>query len=107
VILPKNAYTIRELTDDEGGGFYVSFPELPGCASDGESVEEALANAADAEKAWVAANKKWSDSVAKKFVTRFPRSLYVDLSSRAKKDGVSMNTMVLTLVARGIDQQRA
>jgi predicted RNase H-like HicB family nuclease len=34
--------------DTEDGGFIVSCPALPGCHSEGETVEEALANIKDA-----------------------------------------------------------
>jgi antitoxin HicB len=36
--------TIRPLSKDEGGGYLVEYPEIPGCMSDGETTEEALAN---------------------------------------------------------------
>ena len=41
--------------DKDEGGFVVSFPELPGCISCGETVESAVANAMDAKKEWLAA----------------------------------------------------
>ena len=45
-----------EITKDEDeGGFVVSFPELPGCITCGETVESAVANALDAKKAWLEA----------------------------------------------------
>jgi antitoxin HicB len=37
-------FTIRPLTDDEGGGYLIEFRDLPGCISDGETIEEAIAN---------------------------------------------------------------
>ena len=37
----------RRLGDDEGGG-YLGFLDLPGCMFDGATVEEAIANGADA-----------------------------------------------------------
>lgn len=45
---------ISHLTDEDGGGFIARVPELPGCMSDGETQQEALANALDAIIAWVA-----------------------------------------------------
>ena len=41
--------------DKDEGGFVVSFPELPGCITCGETVESAVANALDAKKAWLEA----------------------------------------------------
>jgi len=49
---------VRPLTADEGGGYLVEFPDLPGCMSDGETVAEALANAADAQATWLAAMRE-------------------------------------------------
>jgi hypothetical protein len=34
----------RPLTDDEGGGYLIEFPDIPGCISDGETHEEAIVN---------------------------------------------------------------
>ena len=39
--------------DHDEGGYVVSFPDLPGCISEGETVDEAIRNASDAEKVWI------------------------------------------------------
>lgn len=44
---------IRPLTPDEGGGFFASVPDLPGCHSDGETPQEALTNVYDAFACWI------------------------------------------------------
>jgi antitoxin HicB len=36
------AFTIRPLTAEEGGGYLIEYPDLLGCMSDGETVEEAI-----------------------------------------------------------------
>ena len=41
--------------DKDEGGFVVSFPDLPGCITCGETVESAVANAMDAKKEWLVA----------------------------------------------------
>ena len=43
-------YTV--LIDGEPGGFGVVFPDLPGCAAMGDTIEEALANAGEAVRDW-------------------------------------------------------
>jgi antitoxin HicB len=48
-------FTIRPLTQEEGGGYLTEFPDLPGCMSDGETIDEALANGAEAKHDWIAA----------------------------------------------------
>lgn len=46
---------VEPLSLDEGGGFIATVPDLPGCMSDGETPEEALANVQDAITAWIEA----------------------------------------------------
>lgn len=41
----------------EEGGFWVEFPDLPGCVTDGETVEEAFNMAGDALYVWTAENE--------------------------------------------------
>ncbi|MGH6921455.1 MAG: type II toxin-antitoxin system HicB family antitoxin [Geminicoccaceae bacterium] len=37
-------FTIRPLPEDEGGGYLIEFSDLPGCMSDGATIEEAIVN---------------------------------------------------------------
>jgi antitoxin HicB len=46
-------HVIRPLTVEEGGGYMITFPDLPGCVSDGESESEAIENGRDAFEAWM------------------------------------------------------
>jgi len=48
-------HEISPLSAEDGGGFLITFPDLPGCMSDGATVEEAIANGKDAFSAWIAA----------------------------------------------------
>ena len=53
------SYRMEIVEDKDEGGFVVSFPDLPGCITCGETVESAVANAMDPKKEWlVAALKK-------------------------------------------------
>ncbi len=102
---------IRPLTPDEGGGFLVTFPDLPGCMADGETPEEAIADARGAFACWMAAHIEdgrqipdpgGSDAAPVRFVQRLPRSLHAALKAVAQRDGVSMNTMATVFIAEGI-----
>ena len=44
---------LRPLSEAEGGGWLITWPDLPGCMSDGETAEEALENGRDAFAAWM------------------------------------------------------
>jgi antitoxin HicB len=99
-------FEVRPLSKDEGGGFAISFPDLPGCSSDGDTPEEAIANGRDALASWLAAAKEFGQEIPKpfsavsgRFVQRIPRSLHARLIERAKAEGVSLNTLVVALVA--------
>ena len=42
---------------DETGTYCAEVPSLPGCYSDGDKFEEAVANIREAEEAWLLAQK--------------------------------------------------
>ncbi|MGH6899217.1 MAG: type II toxin-antitoxin system HicB family antitoxin [Geminicoccaceae bacterium] len=54
-------FQVRPLTEEEGGGYLIEFPELPGCLSDGETIETAIANRADALGSWLATTREFGD----------------------------------------------
>jgi predicted RNase H-like HicB family nuclease len=56
---------IEPLSSDDGGGFYASVPDLPGCMSDGETPQEAITNVQDAIICWIEAAKEAGRSVPK------------------------------------------
>ena len=49
---------IRPLSEEDGGGFLATVPELPGCMSDGETPQEALENVYDAIICWMEATRE-------------------------------------------------
>ena len=49
------SYRMEVVEDKTEGGFVVSYPDLPGCITCGETVESAISNALDAKKAWLEA----------------------------------------------------
>ncbi len=49
---------IAPLSEEDGGGFIAIFPDLQGCFSDGETQEEAVANAKDAIRCWMEVQKE-------------------------------------------------
>jgi antitoxin HicB len=44
---------IEPLGTEDSGGFLATVPDLPGCMSDGDTPEQALANVQDAIAAWI------------------------------------------------------
>ena len=103
-------FRIEPLPADEGGGFVIRFPDLPGCMSDGATCDEAIANGRDAFRAWMESSIADGQPVPKpnaagepvRFVQRLPRSLHAELAHAAAAEGVSMNMLVTTLIAEGL-----
>ncbi|RKU20037.1 hypothetical protein C6500_09570 [Candidatus Poribacteria bacterium] len=56
-------FNITELPDEEGGGYLIEFPDLPGCISDGETIEEAIANGQDALFCWIETAKQYGEEI--------------------------------------------
>ena len=54
---------IFPLSAADGGGFTAVAPELPGCRSDGETPEQALANIYDAIACWIEAAQEMGRDV--------------------------------------------
>jgi antitoxin HicB len=109
-------FQVRPLTAEEGGGYLIEFPDLPGCLSDGETIEEAIANGADALRSWLATAQEFGDAIAPpsrpsdddysgRWNMRVPKSLHRRLAERAKAEGVSLNTLAVTLLAEGLGQR--
>ena len=111
--VPDYPFEVRPLPADEGG-YLITYPDLPGCMSDGDTVEEAIANGRDAVLSWIRTAEEFGDPIPVsgssgepvRFVQRLPRSLHAKLIARAKADGVSLNTMVVALLAEGVGYKR-
>jgi len=109
MIDPKTyAVEIRPL--DEGDGWLATFPDLPGCMGDGATPELAIADGYEAVLAWLSVAQASGDPIPKpgmggesgRFVTRMPKSLHPRLVARADQEGVSMNTLVVSLIAEDL-----
>ncbi|MEO5331660.1 MAG: type II toxin-antitoxin system HicB family antitoxin [Magnetococcus sp. YQC-5] len=48
-------FEVRPMTQEEGGGYLISFPDFNVCFSDGETVAEAIENGMDALKSAILA----------------------------------------------------
>ena len=51
----KMPYRMEIVEDQDEGGYVISYPDLPGCITCGETIESAIANAADAKRVWIEA----------------------------------------------------
>ena len=102
-------YRLEIVEDQEEGGYVVSYPDLPGCITCGDTIEEAMNNAKDAEKAWIEAALEEGmeinepDSIedySGQFKLRIPKTSHRTLALRARKEGISMNQYCVYLLSR-------
>ena len=105
----KLPYKMEITPDVEEGGYVVSYPELPGCFTEGNTIEEAFANAEDAKRAWLEAAIEDQviihepddlDNYSGQFKLRIPKSLHKSLSEHSKAEGISMNQYCLYLLTK-------
>jgi len=104
-------FIIRPLSNEEGGGYLIEFPDLPGCMSDGETIDEAVKNGENAIQAWMEAAKQMNrpiphprklENQSGKWVQRVPKSIHLRLTNKAKEEGVSLNTLVIMLLSEAL-----
>ena len=102
-------YRIELIPDTDEGGFAICFPDLPGCLSSGETVEEAYRNAEDAKFEWLTAAIEEGISIPEpdsiedysgQFKLRIPRSLHRQLALQSRREGVSMNQYCVFLLSQ-------
>lgn len=100
---------LTPINEEDGGGWLATIPELRGCMSDGETQQEALNNLLDAKSAWFKTAIKRKQQIpmpsnqeeeySGKFTLRLPSFLHRELSLAAKKDNMSLNSYLLSLIS--------
>ena len=106
---------VRRLTGAEGGGYFAEIPDLPGCVGDGDTPEAAIRDVRAAAREWTEEARRLGRPIPShagdsafsgKWVQRVPRSLHRRLAERARREGVSLNTLAATLLSEGIAARR-
>ena len=105
----KMPYRMEIVEDEEEGGFVVSYPDLPGCITCGETIERAVQNALDAKRTWIEAALEERieiyepdslENYSGQFKLRIPRSLHRSLAEHSQKEGISMNQYCIYLLTK-------
>jgi antitoxin HicB len=105
-----------EIQKAEEGGFVVSIPALPGCITQVEEWEEAYHTIETIRREWI--RIAYEDGVdiplprtekeySGKFVLRIPKSMHRNLDKAAEEEGVSLNTLVLSIISQGLGSRNA
>jgi antitoxin HicB len=108
-------YTIQ-LRQYEDGTFFADVAELPGCMTEADTAEEALAMIRDAMAGWIEValsegipipEPARESDYSGRFLVRAPKSLHRELAARARTEGTSLNQFVVTTLSRALGAEAA
>lgn len=100
-----------ELMEDDDGTYLVRIPDLPGCADEGKTPEEAITNIEKTKRWWLKSAMKNECPIpfpsediehSGKLLLRIPKYLHANLSRTAKREGVSLNQFIGQLISAGL-----
>lgn len=103
-------YPVTVHTDPDGG-FVAEIEDLPGCMTQAETLEDLFAAIEDARRAWIQAAyengqdipvPRELDEYKGKILVRIPRTLHRNLVHAARREGVSLNQYITSLLAAGV-----
>jgi antitoxin HicB len=91
------------------GGFVAEIKELPGCITQGETIEELMENINEARELWIEtvyeSGKRdiplpvTQQDYSGKFLLRVPKSLHRRLAEQAEIEGISLNQYAVSLLS--------
>jgi antitoxin HicB len=104
------------ITPDVTGGFVAEIKDLPGCFSQGETLEETYQNIEEARRLWLESMYEDGNDIplpgseterqySGKFNVRVPKSLHRKLDEMAGKEGVSLNHFLVSTLSRAVGQK--
>ena len=102
---------------DEDGDYVARIDELPGCTTHGKSPREALENLEEVKRAWIEDCLQQGDRIPEpvagsalpsgKWLQRVPKTLHRDLIRQAKRENVSLNQWVTSVLSEASGVRKA
>ena len=98
---------------DESGGFAAEIEDLPGCITQGDTLEETYSNMEEARKLWLETVYEDGQYIplpnqeveySGKFILRAPKSLHRKLDRMACREGVSLNQYLVATLSEAVGQ---
>jgi len=103
-------YRVEVIPDKEDGGYALSCPELPGCLTSADTIDNGIELLEDAKRCWFTACLEDGIAIPEpakledysgQFKLRIPKSLHKTLAQRSSEEGVSMNQYCVYLLSKG------
>ncbi|PAX52100.1 type II toxin-antitoxin system HicB family antitoxin [Brunnivagina elsteri] len=96
------------IDSDMEGGYVAQIKDLPGCLTQGETLEETITNINEARELWLETTYEVDDEIplpsndetySGKLLLRMPKSLHRRLAKAAEVENVSLNQYLLFLLS--------
>ena len=109
----KLNYKIEVIKDLNGEGYALRCPELRGCITCADTIEEGFKMIEDAKKCWIEAciedniqipEPSNIEDYSGQFKLRLPKSLHKLLAEKSRQEGISMNQYCLYLLSNSVKQ---
>ena len=103
-------YRVEVVHDKEEGGYALHCPDLAGCITCAETLQQGFEMLEDAKKCWFTACLEDGSPIPEpsdvseysgQFKLRIPKSLHKTLAERSRQEGISMNQYCLYLLSKG------
>ncbi len=94
---------------DPEGGYVAQIKDLPGCLTQGETLEETMTNANEARELWIETAYEAGDDIplpstnltySGRLLLRMPKSLHRRLAEGAEREDISLNQYIVSLLSR-------
>lgn len=101
-------YKIEIIKDEAESGYVLSIPDLKGCLTCAEKLDQGMIMLEDAKKQWFIAAMESGyeipepnvlENYSGQFKLRLPKSLHKELAEKSKQEGISMNQYCLFISA--------
>ena len=103
-------FTMRPMSEEEGVGYFIEFPDVPGCKSDGETPEEAVVNGKDALRCVLLTMMEFGDPIpdpGSSVPLAVPAGLHDRLANLAQRRHVRPETLGSELIAEALAKEPA
>jgi antitoxin HicB len=104
-------YRVEVIEDKEEGGYAISCPELKGCITCADTIQQGFEMIQDAKKCWFTACLEDGTPIPEpndineysgQFELHIPKSLHRTLAERSRQEGISINQYCLYLLSNGV-----
>lgn len=101
---------LTSLTSEEGGGWFAEIKELPGCAADGETPQEAIESNEESKRLWISTALEHGRRIpppetdeqgeySGRLTLRMPKTMHRKVAELARREGISLNQFLLAAIA--------